>query len=132
MIAALIASIVMSSALVVAVIWLMHATIQAMDRRHEAELDASHSEAHERDALAAADTADRLRRIETARADALEEEISHADQTAIDHPDSGARDRVLARWRDANAAAATVSGDAAGPLSDPGAADGASPVTRPD
>jgi hypothetical protein len=93
------------------------------DARRVAEVAAAEVRGELAIAEAALETTERLRLAEKARADVLEEELADADRASIaDHPDPGARRRVLARWREANAAAAAVAGGGdAGPVSDPAA-----------
>jgi hypothetical protein len=103
--------------------------LRRTDRAATAEVATARAEGAAAGWQTTADTEGRLRRAESARADALEQELADADQDASDHPQPGARERVLAGWRRASAELAAVpgptpaGGDGEGPVSDPAAAD---------
>lgn len=134
MIALAIASIALASAMSVAALWLMSVAFRTGEARRLSDLAAAEMGADLRVALATAETADRLRRAETIRADTLEEELANDDHTHLDTPVPGARVRVLAGWHRASteaSGAATVGNDP-GPVSVPAATDRAAGGARPD
>lgn len=111
--------------------WAMREILRRTDRAETAEVRAARAEGAASGWQVTADTSERLRRAETVRADSLEEELAHADQTHASTPDATSRVRVLAHWRDAaklTAAhpATADDSDGAGPLPVPGPA-----VTKP-
>lgn len=107
--------------------------LDAEGHRRTAEVRAAALEADLRVERANVESFKRQVQRETARADALEEELSDADKAVLDHPDAGARRRMLTRWRVANERAAVpAGGGGSGPVPDAAPALDAGRVGRDD
>lgn len=92
------------------------------DRAAKAEVAQATAEGAAAGWQTTADTEGRMRRSETARADALAKELADDDQRKADGPaDPDARGRVLSAWGVASRLATAEGGDEPGPVSDPAA-----------
>jgi len=89
-----------------ALIWMAHVATDAVEATSDARATLAHVQSDLAITKASLDTTERLRKAQAERSRALEAELAAVQDQPIVSPDLHARDRVLARWRDAEAVAA--------------------------